>query len=86
MSDFLYHGRGLLSSDKFLETVPPSATFSAITGTTSCTILHLLDLLLNGIFGRRVSEDLVDDRLFGALVFAIEFFESILDRSGLSFT
>ena len=75
-----------MSSDEFLETVPPSATFSAIPSTTTRTILHLLDLLLNGVFGRWVSEDLVDDRLFGSLVFPVEFFESILDCSGLSFT
>ena len=86
MSDFLYHGRCLLPSDKFLETVPPSATFSAFPISTTSTILHLLDLLLNGVFVRWICEDLVDYRLFGSLVFTVEFFESILDSSGLSFT
>ena len=75
-----------MSSDKFLEAVPPSATFSAVTGTTTCTILHLLDLFLDGVFGCRIGEDLVDDRLFGSLVLPVEFFESILDSSGLGFT
>ena len=86
VSDFLYHGRCLLPSDKFLEAVPPSAAFSTVPRSTTRAILHLLDLLLNGIFGRWVGEDLIDDRLFGSLVFPIEFFERILDRSGLSFT
>ena len=75
-----------MSSDKLLKAVPPSAAFSTVPGTTTRAILHLLYLLLNGIFGRWIGEDLIDDRLFGSLVLPIEFFESILDRSGLSLT
>ena len=84
--DFLYHGRCLLPSDELLEAVPPSATFSTCASTPTRTILHLLDLLLDGVFGSWVGEDLVDNRLFGSLVLPVELFERILDSSGLSFT
>ena len=65
--------------------MPSSAALGAFPVTSTRIILHILDFLLDSVFGSRIGEDLVDNGLFGSLVLSVEFFESVLDGSGLSF-